>query len=151
MPELFDILDLAVMRQIPTPVERTYTNGTYTVVDVWNEVVRQGVNTTASTVTNSITIGKAGLYEFTISLNASFAAQEELAIYAYVNGVQDPSGFVAMQGQGDGKPVDMFWSPIVPLTEGLVVDIRGTNHDPGSVVVTHLNGQFRTRYVGDTA
>jgi len=149
MAELFHILDRTVMRLQNGPVNRTFSNGTFTVIDVWNDVVMQGTSTTASTVTNSLTFAKAGFYEVTFGFNCSFQGQEELAVYAYVNGIQDTSGFVTIQGAGSGRPVELWWSPVIAVQAGWVVDLRATNIDSGSVEVAFNNAQYRSLFAGD--
>jgi len=131
MAEFFDILGKAAMR-LATPATQIVGDTDWVTVDCDTIVVERG-GLTASTVTNEITVPKTGLYVFEFGIDAEFAANDELDLVAFVNDVQYSLEPAAMQGNGAGKPENMFWQSTVPLNAGDIIDIRMRNGDTGNV------------------
>ncbi len=131
MAEFFDILGKAAMR-LATPAVQLVGDTVWVVVDCDTIVVQRG-GMTASTATNEITVPKTGLYAISFGIDAEFAANDQLDVVGFIDGVQYSLEPAAMQGNGAGKPESMFWQSTVTLNAGEAIDIRMRNGDVGNV------------------
>jgi len=78
-----------------------------------------------------------------IGLNVDFPANETLEVYLYVDGVQYSTLPMIIQGNGNGKPVGLYWESEILLDIGAVLDIRGRNGDAGNYDIEFLRSTLR--------
>ena len=79
----------------------------------------------------------------TIGLNVRFPAQEKLDLWLYVNGVASSTSEFTIRGEGDNKPVAVFWQTDIQFNDGDYLELYGINAATGSVDVVFEHVHFR--------
>ena len=78
-----------------------------------------------------------------VGLNVDFPANETLEVFLFVNGVVYSDVPLLVQGNGNGKPISMYWESEVVFADGDVLDIRGRNADTGTYDIKFLRSTLR--------
>ncbi len=80
--------------------------------------------------------------ELQIGLNVDFAANDELEIIPYVNGVTYADNPLMVRGGGVGKPVSMFWISQVVFNPGDVITLMAKNAVAGDLPINFTRTLF---------
>ena len=136
---------LAVMHLVNnTSISVDDTN--FTVLPIFDEIVIERGGFTASTVDNSITIGKTvSACVVSIGINIEFPGTEILEVQIFVNGTSYADESFYLKGDGSTKPVALFWQSIVALNAGDVLDVRAKNAASGTLNATVERSHFSAR------
>lgn len=133
------------------PISQEFNDTDWIIIDAFNVVTVSRGGVTADSAANTLTSGAAGHYELRIGLNMIFGSGDEIVFVPYVNGVAITTSAFKLQGEGNDKPVSMYWISEVDLPAGAVIDIRAINGDKGKLDVQFLRSSFALKWDGDAA
>ncbi len=80
--------------------------------------------------------------ELQIGLNVDFAANDELEIIPYVNGVAYADNPLMIRGMGVAKPVAMFWISQMTFAPGDVITLMAKNAIAGALSINFTRTLF---------
>ena len=139
-------LDPRATGHLTTPVSVDLNDTTDVKVPIIDAIVTQRGGFEVNT-TNYRLINNSG-HTFdsiivSIGLNVRFSSSEIMDIYVYKNGaLYSPSEFT-LRGEGDNKPVSVFWQSDITLNDGEYIEVWARNGASGNVTVQLERTQFR--------
>ena len=144
--ELFNVLSLGAARlSITQTVTAPDDDGVAQIPLPLDVVTESHGGFTVDPVNATLVIPSDGHYRVPFGLNARYSG--ELNFYLVVNGTRLNSVPLALQGRGSNRPVAIYWSNIVPLSEGDQVQLMMAGYG-GSISVEAAHAHFSAAYVG---
>ncbi len=78
-----------------------------------------------------------------IGINIKFSSTEKLDVWVYHNDQPYTNSEFTVRGEGDTKPVAIFWQSVFDMANGDHIDIRGKNSSSGTYTATFERTHFR--------
>lgn len=142
-------LSLIASMNMLTPVNQIFNNGVISTVNVFDNISIQSSDTIiANTGLDTITVKSDGTYRISSGLSLEFPSLELLGFQWFINGIELNNNFVQVKGEGNNNPITTSWEVITDLITDDVIDIRGTNIQPGSLDASFLAVYFTVQRIG---
>lgn len=121
--------------RLASPITQTFNDSVYQVIEAFDTVILERNGIVADEIANSVTVSEDGNYILRIGINFEARGSEELLVMPYVNSLPMTNNPLSIQGNGAGKPTELFWKSDKIFSAGDTITLRGKNGDNGSVDV----------------